>query len=428
MSALLEDLARLSGFAGDAPAALRELHRHLSATWKHVSLALVLVDGCPPGAGRLAGLIGPDGTELLPAHDPYGRQAQLPRFDDTVAARCLFPALPRILDLTPAERGLPFAQALLAPASVLALPMVNQGRFVHWLVLGSTLRRRFQGLDIDAALREATLAYSLLAHSLTVRTITANAAQEHHAIESLADVQRALQPEGQPLRGLEFAVHWQPAETAAGDYYDLMPLQHGVGGVELERDTWGLMLADVSGHGAAAAMEAVQFDAILRTYRGHEPPGGPAGALAYANRHFFSRRLRRHFLTVFAAIYHPHGDRLDYVCAGHPPAVLRSQGQLRLLGAGDDSGIPLGILREHRWDNAVTGFAPGDILVAYTDGVVEARDRRRRMYGVERLQRVVANAEPEPAAMLAAIRADLFEHQDRAVGSDDQTILVLLHT
>lgn len=91
------------------------------------------------------------------------------------------------------------------------------------------------------------------------------------AIASIADVQRLLLPDNPRIRGLNYAFHYQPAAVAAGDYYDLMPLNDGVPAAFLDQagvDAWGVMLADVSGHGPAAAMEAVQFDAILRTYQG----------------------------------------------------------------------------------------------------------------------------------------------------------------
>jgi sigma-B regulation protein RsbU (phosphoserine phosphatase) len=262
---------------------------------------------------------------------------------------------------------------------------------------------------------------------VAIPQLEASRRRHQREIEGLADVQRLLQPDNPQIRGLHYALHWQPAETAAGDYYDLMPLTE-FGPPDYPReagDIWAVMLADVSGHGAAAAMEAVQFDAILRTYDGKEEPGGPAGALTYANRHFFSRRQRRHFLTVFALRQRPDIDELQYACAGHLPALVRSGSEVRLLGRDHDAGIPLGILREHRWENHLTRFGRGDVLVLYTDGVVEARDRRSRMLGAERVQQLLADGDPQPEAVLARLREALFEHQRGEVGADDQTIIVL---
>jgi sigma-B regulation protein RsbU (phosphoserine phosphatase) len=245
-------------------------------------------------------------------------------------------------------------------------------------------------------------------------------------IESLADVQRLLLPDAPSIRGLRYAVHYQPADVAAGDYYDLMPLTRLAGDGHTREsvpDVWGMVIGDVSGHGPAAAMEAVQFDAILRTYRGDEPPGGPAGALTYANRHFFSRRPRRHFMTVFAVLSRPDVRELDYVSAGHPPALLRRGGSLQRLG--EDGDIPLGIEREHRFGNSTCRFEVGDLLIAYTDGLPEATDAAGAAFGFERIEAILREAPAEPQAIVDALRHALFAHQGHPIGTDDQTIVVL---
>ncbi len=423
---LAERLRVLSEFGGDAAAALLAIHQYLSRDLADCALALLLVRDAPAGQCRLAGLIAADGVEAIPAIDPFGERMRLPAFDDALARRLVDQHGPQVLELDSGERDLPLAQALLRPASLLALPMYVRGAVWHWLVVASTARDRLVGIHLDHLLREATIAYGFISRSLTIRRLTAESQRQNHAIEGLADVQRLLLPDDPKIRGLEYAIYWQPAETAAGDYYDIMSLTHiAEDFVDAGSDVWALMLADVSGHGAAAAMEAVQFDAILRTYRGDEPPGGPAGAITYANRHFFSRRQRRHFLTVFALGYRPDRRELTYVCAGHPPALHRTRDGVRLLGTDREAGIPLGILREHRWDNATATFEQGDSLVVYTDGIVEARDAQGRMFGQERLIALIAQGDDDPAARVARVRDALREHQGGASGTDDQTLIVL---
>jgi len=249
---------------------------------------------------------------------------------------------------------------------------------------------------------------------------------ERDVIESLADVQRLLLPDDPQIRGLAYAVHYQPAAIAAGDYYDLMVL-NGDAGIDFDHqshtDSWGVMLGDVSGHGAAAAMEAVQFDAILRTYRGDEPPGGPAGALSYANRYFFSRRQRRHFMTAFAARFRSERGLLEFVSAGHPPA-LRRRGTA-ILRLGEDGEIPLGIDRGHRFSNVECTWGKGDLLLVYTDGIIEARDSQGEAFGIERVERLFATADANPQAVCDALVAALVAHQGSLVGADDQTLVVV---
>lgn len=245
-------------------------------------------------------------------------------------------------------------------------------------------------------------------------------------IASLADVQRLLLPDNPQIRGLAYAIHYQPAAVAAGDYYDLMQLEPEDVGPTGAADIWGVMLGDVSGHGPAAAMEAVQFDAILRTYRGDEAPGGPAGALTYANRHFFSRRPRRHFMTVFAALARPDTDALDYVSAGHPPALLRRGDALFRLG--EDGDIPLGIDRAQRYRNVTTPFLRGDLLLVATDGIAEAADAHGQRFGAERIEQLFLASDPDPQAALRSVISALIAHQGGDIGNDDQTLLVLQRT
>nr|WP_282452943.1 PP2C family protein-serine/threonine phosphatase [Lysobacter sp. CAU 1642] len=192
--------------------------------------------------------------------------------------------------------------------------------------------------------------------------------------------------------------------------------QHGV-------DAWGVMIADVSGHGPAAAMEAVQFDAILRTYRGDEPPQGPAGALTYANRHFFSRRPRRHFMTVFAALHRPDLAQLQWCSAGHHAALLRRGNDV--FRVGEEGDIPLGIDRDYRFCNREQAIKPGDALVLCTDGVLEARDSSGTPFGLHRVEALLRQA-PDPASAIRDTLVNaLHAHQGGAVGEDDQTLLVL---
>ena len=425
----IEELRALSGFSGDPAEALVALHAHVARHWPGCGLALLLVKDVPAGQCRLAGLIAPDGTELMPAHDPMGLHSRLPLFDDSLTRRLLPDAQPQAFEVSASERGLPLAHGMLSPASVLALPMVADGAIDHWLAIFSARPARFAGVDTGTALREATLAYALLARSLAVRSLTEESERQHREIAGLADIQRLLLPADPQIRGMTYAVHWQPAAMAAGDYYDLMPLT-ALEGPEFPRDRhpdiWGLVLADVSGHGAAAAMEAVQLDAILRTYKGDEPPMGPAGAVNYANRYFFSRRQRRHFLTAFAATYRPDAGELRYVSAGHLPALVRQGDTVRQIGRDADGGIPMGILREHRWENSWIPFGPGDLLVVYTDGIIEARDRQGRMFGIERLTDLVGVGSTDPHDLMGRVKLALFEHQDGETGTDDQTLIVVL--
>ncbi|HSC11231.1 MAG TPA: PP2C family protein-serine/threonine phosphatase [Rhodanobacteraceae bacterium] len=420
----------LSAFDGDSRAALRAMHAHFAQDLPDCTLALLLVRGQVAGRCRLAGLIGPDGTEHVPNLDPAGERVTLPLFEDELASRIVAASVPHVLALEPVKRGQPLAQALFAPAAVLAIPLANSGELTHWLVFASSLASRFARVHLEQLLLHVNLAASLIIRPIALRSLARQSERQRREIESLADIQKLLLPDNPQIRGLDYAWHWQPAETAAGDYFEMSNLTpyapadfHPTG-----NDVWGVIVADVSGHGAAAAMEAVQFDAIMRTYRG-EGPAPPAGALSYANRYFFSRRNRGHFMTVFAVLYRPDTRTLSYLSAGHPPMLLRRRGALPgsadVSNLGESDQIPLGVLRDYEYSNNEITLEPGDLLVLYTDGITEARDRHDRMFGAERLRELVASGPDSPRALCDSIVAEVTAHQGRPIGDDDQTLIVL---
>lgn len=423
-SPLFDRVLDISAFDGDSRAALRRLHSHFAHDLPDCSLALLLVRDQPPGRCRLAGLIGPDGTEHVPNIDPNGESGTLPLFDDELAAAIVAGIGPHVVAVDPVKRGLPTAQALFAPASILAIPIANGGALTHWLAFASSLPRRFDRLHLEHVLLHVNLAASLIVRPIALRSLARESERRRHQIEGLADIQRSLLPDNPRICGLDYAVHWQPAETAAGDYYELSNLT-AFAPPDFQptgHDIWGVIVGDVSGHGAAAAMEAVQFDAIMRTYQGGDGPP-PAAAMNYANRYFFSRRSRGHFMTVFAALYRPDNRSLSYLSAGHPPLLLRRGRDVHVLGEGDQ--IPLGVLRDYEYRNNEVTLEPGDRLVLYTDGLTEARDAKDRMFGSERLRALVASGPGAPQDLRDHVMNAVLEHQANPIGSDDQTLIVL---
>jgi sigma-B regulation protein RsbU (phosphoserine phosphatase) len=421
---LFSRVLNISAFDGDSRAALLVMHEHFAPDLPDCSLALLLVRGQAEGRCRLAGLIGPDGTEHVANLDPNGERIALPLFDDEIALRLVSTHAPHVLTIEPAKRDLPLAQALFGPASVLAVPLANSGQLTHWLAFASTLPHRFDTVRLEHVLLHVNLAASLIIRPIALRSLTRESNRQRHQIEGLADIQKSLLPDNPQIRGLDYAIYWQPAETAAGDYYEMSNLTEFAPPdfQPTGDDIWAVIVGDVSGHGAAAAMEAVQFDAIMRTYKGGDGPP-PAAAMSYANRYFFSRRSRGHFMTAFAMMYRPDTRILGYLSAGHPPVLLRRGRDVQLLGEGDQ--IPLGVLRDHEYRNNDIKLETGDLLLLYTDGLTEARDRQERMLGVDRLSELFASGGDTPEAIRDSIVGELCAYQGGPIGADDQTLIVL---
>jgi len=196
-----------------------------------------------------------------------------------------------------------------------------------------------------------------------------------------------------------------------GDYYDFLDLgpQHT-----------GFVLADVSGKGVHAALRMANLQAHLRSQAGSAPQD-PLRVLRQVNRMLCESNVAGHFATLFLGVYADASRRLSYINCGHnPPLCLRRDGSVDAFGA---TATVLGAFVE--WDCALgrSQLAPGDLLVAYSDGVTEA-ERDGEHFGEERLVEVLRrHADAAPDAILSAVLAGV---QEFGAGeqSDDLTLLV----
>lgn len=309
-------------------------------------------------------------------------------------------------------------------ASVLRLPWTLGGfSGFEFLVLADAGQLR----AVDEA---QALQFCLVATSLFRKAERAELMQARSWIDAeltrIASLQQLLRPHSlERIKGARFAVYSEAYRLVGGDYFDVATLSHlapaGFG------EVLGLSIADVAGHGPSAAVEAAMLDAILRTYTGSrefEPGAGPQRVLDYVNRYMFSRRPRASFVTAFLANYHARDRQLHYACAGHPPALLRplAGGSSELPVPGE---IPLGVLPDYRWTAGEMQLGAGDMLVLYTDGVIESRSPGGEDFGRARLLAAVDAAAPEPDAVLASVCAALTAHCDGRAPGDDRTLVCM---
>ena len=234
------------------------------------------------------------------------------------------------------------------------------------------------------------------------------------------EIQTWLLPGAPPqIPGLALAYATRPANTVAGDYYDVFPRP----GKTREDNRVVLAVADVAGKSIPAAMLMATFQASLKTLSTAQV-ALPELAVNM-NRYACSNSqggLR--FTTAILAEYDPVRRTLDYINAGHNNPVLRRVGgQIERLDVG---GLPFGIQPEAKYDSAGVTLAPGDWLVIFTDGLVEAVNAGGEDYGEPRLLNVLAaGSVSSPDDMLKRLMADL----DLFVGStpqhDDVTCMLL---
>jgi phosphoserine phosphatase RsbU/P len=239
-------------------------------------------------------------------------------------------------------------------------------------------------------------------------------------LEIAKDIQSWLLP-GAPLQlpGYGLAYATRPANTVAGDYYDVILRP----GATREEDRVLFVVADVAGKSIPAAMLMATFQASLRTLATSRAPLGQV--VAELNRYACSNSQGgARFTTAFLAELDPATGDITYVNAGHNvPILRRSSG---VLERPDVGGIPIGVLADSTYDVGTTRLNSGDWLVIFTDGVVEALNANGDEYGEPELIRVIArDAAFTPADLLKNLLAGL----DFFVGStpqhDDMTCLLL---
>ena len=245
-------------------------------------------------------------------------------------------------------------------------------------------------------------------------------AQPPHTDLSIARrVQQKLLPnKSVELTTLEYAAQCIQAGAVGGDYYDFLELGDG-------RTLF--VLADVSGKGVPAALLMANLQATLRGRFSMPQEKGPrekglAWLMREVNFAFYQSTVPEHFATVFLAIYDDRSRELRYVNCGHtPPVLLRRRGEVERL---EPTSTVLGAFTAFRCEEAFTTVGAGDIVAAFSDGVVEARRADQEQFGTARVIEVLQGVEATsvlemPEKILGAVASFSGYGQE-----DDLTLLV----
>jgi len=283
----------------------------------------------------------------------------------------------------------------------------------------------------DMILVLVNLVFSHIARLEALQKLQQENSWIQNELKQIAALQRQLLPEDDiKIKGVDIAANFRACEHAGGDYYDFLSMTEILEPTSGPRDSdyWGTMIADSAGHGATAAVEISMFDAILRTMN-HEDSTlleGPAGVFNYANQYLFTRIIRGTFITSFVAGYNPDLEQITYSCAGHPPPILYRSVSHDLIELDQSNGIPLGVVKDFVWENANISFKQKDILLMYTDGILEAANGSGEQFGLERLKNImIENLALSCKSIIEKIETAVDEFQQGSDRKDDQTLVVL---
>jgi len=227
-------------------------------------------------------------------------------------------------------------------------------------------------------------------------------------------IQQSILPRGVPQVG-DYDVFGvtSPAEFVGGDFYDFIPVGE---------NAFGVAVADASGHGLLAALLVRDVYVGLRMGIGNDMRIVPT--IERLNRILNKSRLTTKFISLFYGEFEGEGE-IIYVNAGHPAPLL-----LRASGGGwetlESTGMVLGPSPTASYGRRAAKMAPKDLVVLYSDGIVEAVDPKGREFGVERLKRLVSELRKRPAREIAErIMAAVEAWDDGHPADDDRTVVVI---
>jgi sigma-B regulation protein RsbU (phosphoserine phosphatase) len=238
-------------------------------------------------------------------------------------------------------------------------------------------------------------------------------------LEIARDIQSWLLPASPPeIPGLTMAFATRPANTVAGDYYDVFA-RPGPKGEPL----FLFAIADVAGKSIPAALLMATFQAGLKTLS--STPCSLADLVAGMNRYASANSQDgRRFTTAFLAEFDPRNRALTYINAGHnTPILRRSSGAIERLTNG---GLPFGIMADAPYESGSVTLQPGDWLVIFTDGVVEALNAKGEEYEESRLLNVLQNGTTTtPDELLSRLMNDLDFFVGATPQHDDVTCMLI---
>ena len=298
----------------------------------------------------------------------------------------------------------------------LVAPLVSQGQLIGLLNLGPRLsdqeyssddRRLLNNLAAQAApaVRVAQLVYQQ-----QVETRQRERMEQELRVARI--VQETLLPRELPaLLGWQVATYWQPAQARGGDFYDFIALPDG---------RLGIVIADVTDKGVPAALVMASTRSMLRG--AIERYTAPGEVLKRVNNLLCPEIPPKMFVTCLYAIFNPDTGHFWFANAGHNlPGQRTKEGVIELRARG----MPLGLLPDMNYEEVETTLAPGDSILLYSDGLVEAHNAKREMFGFPRLRHLLA-AHAADENMIEWLKTELATFTGPGWVQEDDVTLVML--
>jgi sigma-B regulation protein RsbU (phosphoserine phosphatase) len=308
---------------------------------------------------------------------------------------------PRYIPLNPETR------------SEMAVPLIYKGKVTGILDLEHTRR----GFFTEDHKRTVTTLAAQVAIALENARLYEEVARQERRLErdlTLArELQNRLLPQSSPkLANLEIAAKFAPARTIGGDLYDFLSYS-------LSRS--GIVIGDVSGKGAPAAIYAALVSGILRSHAPIEP--SPAEMLRAVNFSLGERRVEAQFVSLIYAVWDDSSRTLQVANSGLPRPIYCRGGKTEIV---DATGLPLGLFDDADYDEFTFQAKPGDLFVFFSDGILDARNRSGELFGRQRVEQVVSSCLNSSADnVVNSLFKAVAEYAAGVEMFDDQTVVAV---
>ncbi len=297
--------------------------------------------------------------------------------------------------------------------SELAVPLIYKDKVIGVLDLEHTRR----GFFTDDHKRTVTTLAAQVAIAIENARLYEQIERQEKRLERDLELARELQfrllPQSLPkLPHLELAAKFAPARAIGGDLYDF---------VSYSLSRTALVIGDVSGKGAPAAIYAALVSGILRSHAPIEPV--PAEMLRAVNFSLGERRIDGQFVSLIYAVWDDEQQTLQVANSGLPRPLYWHDDKIEIIEA---TGLPLGLFDDADYDEFTFNAKPGDKFVFFSDGILDARNEAGDLFGRSRVEQIVANSDGVSAEGLVNSLFDaVAEHAAGVETFDDQTVVVI---
>jgi len=328
-----------------------------------------------------------------------------------------FLSAPGAIEVDKLHLASPALQAMKDAGVKLAIPLVSQGELVGLLNLGPRLSEQDYSTDDRGLLNTlATQSAPAVRVAQLVQDQQIQARENEriqHELRVAHLIQKTLLPKDLPaLPGWKVNAYYQPASQVGGDFYDFVYFDDG---------RLGLVIGDVTDKGVPAALLMATTRSVLRAVA--QRVVKPGQVLERVNEIIYQDIPPKMFVTCLYALLDPETGQLLYANAGHDLPYHRHQlGEVTELRA---TGMPLGLMPGMKYEEKETTLAHGESILFYSDGIVEAHNPDREMYGFPRLMKLIGDYEEE-SSLRDVVLEDLTEFTGPGWEQEDDITMVTL--